>query len=247
MIDSQKVIHGGIDPERISGLLFDVDGTLSDTDDRLVDRLSRFLLPVSWLFKNKDTKRFARRLLMAMETPGNFLYGLADSLGIDKYLAIIYNRFPQKKRTGKSGRDLFWIIPGVKEMLEELADRYPMAVVSARDADSTLHFLEHFDLESYFNIIVTSQTCEHTKPYPDPVIYAAEQLGLTPDDCLMVGDTIVDIHAGKQAGAQTAAVLCGFGTQRELQRAGAGIILSSTPDLVEVLTGNHQDSSKTGE
>lgn len=240
MTDSQNVVFGGIDTARISGLLFDVDGTLSDTDDHMVDRLSRFLLPVSWLFKNKDSKRFARRLLMAMETPGNFLYGLADSLGIDKYLAKIYHRLPQKKHSRKSGHDLFWIIPGVEEMLENLADRYPMAVVSARDADSTLQFLAHFGLEPYFDAIVTSQTCEHTKPYPDPVIYAAEQLGLTPDACLMIGDTIVDVHAGKQAGAQTAAVLSGFGTQREIIRAGADIILSTTPDLVEVLMGTDQ-------
>jgi len=237
MIETQKVISGGIDPERISGLLFDVDGTLSDTDDHLVARLSRLFLPVSWLFKGRDSKRFARRLLMAMETPGNFLYGLADSLGIDKYLAKIYHRLPQKKQTGETGHDLFWIIPGVKEMLKILADRYPMAVVSARDAESTLHFLDHFELGSYFDTIVTSQTCEHTKPYPDPVIHAADQIGLSPDVCLMIGDTIVDVHAGKRAGAQTAAVLCGFGTQRELERAGADIILSSTSDLVEVLVG----------
>lgn len=243
MIDTQKIISGRIDPERINGLLFDVDGTLSDTDDRLVDRLSRFLLPVSWLFKNKDSKRFARRLLMALETPANFLYGLADNLGIDKYLANIYSWLRQKKLFGIPRHDRFWIIPGVKEMLDNLADRYPMAVVSARDANSTLHFLEHFDLESYFDVIVTSQTCEHTKPYPDPVIYAAEQLGLTPDACLMIGDTIVDVHAGKGAGAQTAAVLCGFGIQRELERAGADIILSSTPDVVKVLSGNHQAGS----
>lgn len=247
MNETKKIIFGSIDPARIRGLLFDVDGTLSDTDDRLVHRLSRFLFPVSWLFKNKDTKRFARRLLMAMETPGNFLYGLADSLGIDKTLAKIYHRLPQKKHSGKSGKDLFWIIPGVEEMLDNLADRYPMAVVSARDADSTLHFLEHFGLVSYFDTVVTSQTCEHTKPYPDPVIYAAEQLGLTPDACLMIGDTIVDIHAGKQAGAQTAAVLCGFGTPRELQRAGADIILPATPDLVEVLVGDQQEGLKPGE
>jgi phosphoglycolate phosphatase-like HAD superfamily hydrolase len=51
----------------------------------------------------------------------------------------------------------------------------------------------------------------------------------------MIGDTIVDIRSGKAAGAQTVAVLCGFGSQRELRRAGADLILSSTPDLLEIL------------
>ena len=67
------------------------------------------------------------------------------------------------------------------------------------------------------------------------MLFAAEALGLDPAECLMVGDTIVDIKAGKLAGAQTAAVLCGFGQQQELEQAGADLILSSTADLEKLL------------
>jgi phosphoglycolate phosphatase len=56
-----------------------------------------------------------------------------------------------------------------------------------------------------------------------------------PEACLMVGDTVVDILAGKAAGAQTAGVLCGFGEAKELRRAGANIILPQTSMLVEIL------------
>ena len=62
-------------------------------------------------------------------------------------------------------------------------------------------------------------------------------MGLGAADCLMVGDTAVDIRAGKAAGAQTAGVLCGFGEEKELRRAGAGLILSSTADLLNVVIG----------
>jgi phosphoglycolate phosphatase-like HAD superfamily hydrolase len=51
----------------------------------------------------------------------------------------------------------------------------------------------------------------------------------------MVGDTTVDIRAGKAAGAQTAGVLCGFGSERELRRAGADLILPTTGQLDEIL------------
>jgi len=51
----------------------------------------------------------------------------------------------------------------------------------------------------------------------------------------MVGDTTVDIRAGKAAGAQTVGVLCGFGTERELRRAGADLILDNTYELMAVL------------
>ncbi len=53
--------------------------------------------------------------------------------------------------------------------------------------------------------------------------------------CLMVGDTVVDIITGKKAGAQTVGVLCGFGEKKELERAGADLILDSTADLMDYL------------
>ena len=51
----------------------------------------------------------------------------------------------------------------------------------------------------------------------------------------MVGDTTVDIRAGKAAGAQTVGVLCGFGQESELRRAGADLILPSIASLCEIL------------
>jgi beta-phosphoglucomutase-like phosphatase (HAD superfamily) len=65
------------------------------------------------------------------------------------------------------------LIPGVAEMLDELDGHYPMAVVSARDERTTRLFLERFDLSRYFNCVATALTCEHTKPYPDPILWAA--------------------------------------------------------------------------
>lgn len=235
MSNEGKITSGGFDASMVHGILFDVDGTLSDTDDHMVDQVSRFLRPLSWMFKNRDSQPFARWLVMAMETPANFIYGLADKIGLDAFLSRIYDFISRRSKPSKSKRGRFWIIPGVRDMLLTLSDAFPMAVVSARDALTTRRFLEHFDLLRFFNVVVTSQTCKHTKPYPDPVLYAAEVLELDPANCLMVGDTIVDIHAGKSAGTQTAAVLCGFGSQKELIRAGAHIILYQTPDLVEIL------------
>ena len=129
----------------------------------------------------------------------------------------------------------FMMVPGVKEMLERLHGKYPMAVVSARDDKSTRAFLDQFELTGYFREIVTAITAEHTKPYPDPILYAAEKLGVTPESCLMIGDTTVDIRAGVAAGAQTVGVLCGFGERTELERRGANVILGNTSKLADIL------------
>ena len=111
-----------------------------------------------------------------------------------------------------------------------------MSIVSARDEKSTLRFLTQFELTGYFDAIVTGLSAPHTKPYPDPILLAAQKLGVKPEECLMIGDTTVDMRAGKAAGAQTLGVLCGFGEEAELRQLGADLILKSTSDLPEVFT-----------
>jgi len=66
-------------------------------------------------------------------------------------------------------------------------------------------------------------------------------LGLPPEACLMVVDTTVDIRAARAAASQSVGVLCGFGERGELERAGADLLLESTPELVAVLLGAAPD------
>lgn len=230
-------IFGSIDQKRVRGLLFDVDGTLVDTDDQMVERFAKALHPVRFLFKARNPRKFSRWCIMRAESPANFIYQFSDRLGVDALLSKLYSKLSRREGVEADRMEDIHLIPGVAEMLARLSRFYTMAVVSARDANSTLRLLGKFELKGYFQAVVTSQTCEHTKPFPDPVLFAAEQLDLPPESCVMIGDTIVDMIAGKSAGAQTAAVLCGFGTLRELKRSGADLALSSTSDLVDLLPG----------
>jgi HAD superfamily hydrolase (TIGR01509 family) len=222
-----------IDPTRIQALCFDVDGTLSDTDDLYAEKLTRLLKPFHFFFRKMDPAILARRIIMAVEAPGNFLIGLPDRIGWDDE---IYGLVDKLARHSHPKPREHRVIAGVPEMLAELHRLYPLAVVSARDERSTRLFLNDAGLSPFFDCVATAQTCEHTKPFPDPILWAARQMKVQPESCLMIGDTIVDIRAGKAAGAQTAGVLCGFGEQAELERNGAGIILPSTPDLLKALT-----------
>lgn len=217
-----------LDLPRIRALCFDVDGTLSDTDDMYVKKVAQYL--PRFLFH--DPQRVARRFVMWAESPGNALIGLPDIIGLDDELLRLWEWLNRHRPRPMKH---FMLVPGVKEMLEHLYGRYPMSVVSARDDKSTRAFLDQFGLTGYFQEIVTAITAEHTKPYPDPVLYAAEKMGVAPEACLMIGDTTVDIRAGKSAGAQTVGVLCGFGGRAELERRGTDLILDSTSELADVL------------
>ena len=216
-----------INLERVKGLCFDVDGTLSDTDDAWVERLSGWLRPLRFLFPRGRITPFARWLVMVTETPMNSLYYLADRMSLDDNFAKLFERLARRPNP----RHKFNLMSGTVELLDLVGGHYPLSVVSARDEKSTLRFLDQFSLTSRFQRVVASQTCVHTKPFPHPVLYAAEQMNVRPEDCLMIGDTTVDILAGKRAGAQSVGLLCGFGTESELRKAGADLILK---DLVEL-------------
>jgi len=170
---------------------------------------------------------------MWLESPGNVAMGLADRLGLDDELIGALAWF--YRMPGRSTRLLPPAIPGVEKLLSALDGHFPMAVVSARDEHSTLAFLDQSGLRSHFDVIVTALSTPHSKPFPDPVLQAARELGVPVADCLMIGDSTVDIRAGRLAGTQTVGVLCGFGERKELMRAGADLILPATPDLLPLL------------
>lgn len=218
--------------ERVKGLCFDIDGTISDTDDAWVEKLTGILNPVKFLFKKGDPSHFARRLVMLSESPMNLAYYWADSLSLDDKFARLFESI---SRNRKRAHAPFMLIKDARELLEAAQARYPLAVVTARDSSSTNRFLGQFDLGRLFVEVVTSLTCAHTKPYAHPVLYAAERMNLKPEECVMIGDTTVDILAGRRAGAQTVGLLCGFGTEGELRKAGADIILNDLAELKALL------------
>lgn len=217
---------------RIRALCFDVDGTLSDTDDMMVAQLAMLLYPFHFLFPKKDLIRVARGIVMEAEAPANLLVGIPDLIGLDDEIFALRDWLVRQE---KMKTRPFQLIPGTREMLETLSQRYPLAIVSARDTRTTMQFLHQFTLAQYFTCIATAQTCVHTKPYPDPILWAAKEMDMPTEACLMVGDTSVDMRAGKAAGTQTVGVLCGFGEEAELHKDGADMILSLTADLVQIL------------
>jgi phosphoglycolate phosphatase-like HAD superfamily hydrolase len=222
-----------IDIDRVKLLCFDVDGTISDTDDVMVNKLYRWISFVTSVYPSIDTYNIARRVILGLETPANLVFSIPDRLGIDDEIAWVINRF---NRLGLGKRKPpFWLISGIMSMLDLVSKKYPMVIISARDKNGTMAFLDYFNLTSRFQAVITAQTCAHTKPYPDPIFHAAALEGVRPDECLMIGDTTVDILSARKAGAQSIGVLCGFGVETELRKAGADLILEHTAMVSDVL------------
>jgi len=220
----------------IKALIFDVDGTLSDSDDRLVERIYDKLQFLRVVFGESRLKLFSRWFVRTAEGPGNWILETADRLGFDHLIASFFDkRASAREYLAKH----YPLIPGVVPMLDALSSRYPFAIVTARNEVTTTQFLKINNLESYFPIVVSSQTCRRTKPFADPLLHAAERLGVPIEACLMIGDTVTDVRAALAAGAQSLSVLCGFGTEKELLKAGTHAVLPSTSLLSTYLMEAH--------
>jgi len=219
---------------RIRAICFDLDGTLVDTDDAYVHKVSHYLRHVRRILPQMNPDAVSRKAVLAGEGPTNKLLGVLDALHLDEALRPILNGIHYMR--GESRGDQVDLIPGVRTMLNTLFPDYPLAIVTAREKFSADEILSQLELSAFFQSVVAAGTCRRTKPHHAPILFAALQMDVPVEACLMVGDTTVDILAGKAAGAQTVGVLCGFGEQEELVRSGANHILHSTDEIVDLLS-----------
>ena len=233
-----------LDLSRIRALCFDVDGTLADTDDHLVAQLAGLIDAVPGV-SGRRAERIGRQIVMGLETPVHGAYAMLDQLGLDVPLTRLRMRLKAAKRRQEDPAHTrnpeaidevpHEMVAGVQEMLHKLARHYPMVTISTGMAARVERFLHHYGVRELFTEVIGAQTTQRMKPHPEPLFHAARKMGVDPAQCLMIGDTTIDIRTGVSAGAQTVGVLCGFGMQRELKEAGADLILRTTSDLLAVL------------
>lgn len=89
--------------------------------------------------------------------------------------------------------------PQMQEVIAALAERYPLAVATNRGT-SMVEILAHFDLTSYFKVVITSRDVPRPKPFPDMLHLAARRLGIAEKELLFVGDSELDAAAATAAG-----------------------------------------------
>lgn len=202
----------------MTGILWDLDGTLLDTLGDLADAvnyaLTQFGYPVRTL---EEVRRFvgngARRLI-AQAAP--------EDADVDAVLEVFHTYYDAHSQIKTRPYD------GVLEKLDQLGKKYPMAVVSNKP-DSAVKIL----CAQYFPQLYArgeSADCPR-KPAPDMVFQAMEAIGV--DRCVYVGDSEVDVLTAKNAGVPCLSVLWGFRDAEEIEAAGGQYFCSSTAELIE--------------
>lgn len=214
---------------QIQAILFDLDGTLVDTDDTTTAHLAQRLHPIL----GDRAEAITRWLLMQIETPGNLFITFLDWLHLD---GLIMGLSEALRRRRAAHTPHFQLIPGVEEMLLALPPHYKLGLVTTRSRRHIEQFLASAPhLALLFQVTVGRQDTRRLKPHPVPVRWAAEKLAVPLPNCLMIGDTTVDVKSARRAGAWSVGVLCGFGQQKELAKAGAHLILENTTEIGQLV------------
>ena len=88
---------------------------------------------------------------------------------------------------------------------------------------------------NYFDVMIGEQPLYAKKPSPEGAFAIMDKLGHSPEDCIYVGDTNVDMITGKAAGMFTIGVLWGFREREELEAHGADVIVEQVEELLEYI------------
>ena len=168
---------------------------------------------------------------MGSEELVNGIITLLDRLNLDSLLFRLNDTFHHWRGIRKP--ENFVALAGGPEMLRELAGRYRLAVVTSRSRREADAFLAQYDLGNLFYAVITRDDVRRLKPHPMPVAKAAEKLGVPVAQCVMVGDTEVDVRSAKAAGALAVGVLCGFGERNDF--GDADLVIESTAQVGEWL------------
>ncbi len=178
--------------------LFDVDGTLVDSAADICGTIQR-VLHASGRPDVSDAllRRYIGRHLIELFTDLGFAPDAMDQMVAD-YRALYT----------AGGHVNTSVYPGVVEMLSGLGGLKSTA--TTKGTPTTRVILEKFDLIKYFNHVQGTDGFP-AKPEPDVILKSLEIFGISPDECLMIGDAPSDMEAGRRAGVKTCAVRYGYG------------------------------------
>lgn len=209
-------------------LLFDLDGTLLDTNELIIES---FLHVLGETFPGKYSREHVLPFL------GPPLYETFD--GIDPTLTETLTASYRKWNLERHDQ---MVVPfeGVVDTLRQLKQEgYKMAIVSTKRREMIDRGLQLMECENLFDTIVGFEDVTHTKPDPEPIQLALQRIGANKEDALMIGDNFHDIEGGQRAGVDTAGVAWSIKGEAHLATYNPTYMLHQMSDLLDIVKGQH--------
>jgi phosphoglycolate phosphatase len=136
------------------------------------------------------------------------------------------------------------LLPGVEAMLMQLRDAGVKVGIVTRNCDSAVRRISPH-IEFLCHAFLPRDSVQKVKPDPYHLLTLLDRLEVSAEDAIMVGDTTMDILAGKRIGMRTVGVLTGRTSRQELLESGADYVLESASQLTGLIEGLSSQSQVT--
>jgi HAD superfamily hydrolase (TIGR01509 family) len=189
---------GKLAKAQIATILFDLDGTIIDTEPSAAQAVRESFQ--SWKIEIKaDDSAFVTGRTWA--TAFEFLFQ-KYSLPIPQTQAIEQIMAAYRDKLENS----LCVVPGSVQCIQSLATRYPLGLVSGSGRTEILWALRKLKIDQHFKIILGAEDYPRSKPQPDGYLKAMGILQSTPDTCLVFEDSTAGVASGRAAGMWVAAI-----------------------------------------
>jgi membrane protein len=209
----------------ITTLLFDIDGTLVDSNEYHVTAWQEVL--------REAGHEFPREQIHGQIGKGgdNLLPTLLPDLNEEEQDAIAQQHGP---RYQKLYLDQVRPFPGARDLLARgKAEGFTVALATSANPEELDHYVELLDAKELIDITTSKGDVEATKPAPDIFAAAIDKAGVRPEEALVIGDTPYDVLAANRAGIQAIGLLSGGFSEEDLLAAGAIAIYRDAADLLD--------------
>ena len=215
----------------IRGMIFDIDGTLVDTNAAHVEAWRR-------AFARQGHDVPVSRIVPEIGKGGDKLVPSVLGMEAEKREGETLRRVQKEEFLSIAAREHFHVFPGAREIFPALGARGIRTALATSSDEKHLDATfasAGVDFRRLADVVVTKTKGEPSKPSPDLVVSAVEQLGFSPSQCAMVGDTIYDGQACHRAGVAFLGVLAGGASEEALRTAGARAVWKDIAHLLSDL------------
>lgn len=209
----------------IKAVIFDLDGTLIDTNDLILDTFQHVIMeclgrvPTAEELHHVYGKTLDEQMGFFSEERGPEL--------VNAYKA--YYRTHMDERTH--------LFEGVKSLLDALfSSGIQMAAVTNKGSRGVHHAFDKFDLGKYFSAAITADDVVKGKPDPEGILAALNHLGVSAEEALFVGDSHSDILAAKNARVKSVLVGWTFFHEEHYSTFEADFVIERPMDLMGLIT-----------
>lgn len=211
----------------IQNILFDLDGTLIDSKEGILNSVIYALDKMGEPIPDEKT------LFSFIGPPLSYSFATFCGLDAEKTEQAVEN---YRENYRPRGIYEFSVYPGVETMLKKLKNSgRSLYLATSKPEVFAREILKKAGLDEYFTEITGSLIPSGRDTKEEVISYLMEKEGLTPEDTVMVGDRSYDIEGAHALGLIAIGVTYGYGTAKELNRAGAEAVVSGAKELTAVI------------